>query len=140
MGVQANLPPPGLNENEQRTIHNTGSTVRRKTQRKRSPIQRIKSTKSIVLVNPEDQTIAVVENSCLHGDTIKPIIQRPRSSKRTRFQQDIVRITENGPGLQFLILIILFLYSKNFLIDSVQNNTKIQKFKQEKKILFVILG
>jgi hypothetical protein len=49
--------------------------------------------KSFVLVNPEDNTIAVIEKSYMKGETIKHVTKRPRSLRKTRFQDETVCIT-----------------------------------------------
>jgi len=90
--IQVNLLPSKTIENEQQSIRNNQPLVKRKNQRKKSATSRIESTKSIVLVNPEDQTIAVVENSYLKGEPIKPVIKRQKSSRKNRFNYDNVCI------------------------------------------------
>jgi hypothetical protein len=101
--VQANVSPVEIIEDDHRTIHNTRSRVARNTERRKSPIprktinlrkpspnQRIKSAKSIIFVNPDDQTIAVIENSYLKGETTKPVIKHSKSYKTTHIHQEIV--------------------------------------------------
>ncbi|CAF3545901.1 unnamed protein product [Rotaria socialis] len=63
------------------------SNQQRKGKRKTTPNQRLKSSKSIVLLNPDDQTIAVVENSYVKGNSMSPVIQGTVSSKKNRFLQ-----------------------------------------------------
>ncbi|CAF2912524.1 unnamed protein product [Rotaria sp. Silwood2] len=70
--IQSNSVPSETTKNEQQTIQNIAPTVTQNSQRKRSPSQRVKSSKSIVLLNPEDQTIAVVENPYVKGESIIP--------------------------------------------------------------------
>ncbi|CAF1579674.1 unnamed protein product [Rotaria sp. Silwood1] len=87
--VQADLPSSETIEKEQRIIRNIRPTVTRNS-------QRIKSSKSIVLVNPDDQTIAVVENPYVKGDSITPILKRPVSVKNARFLNDGQSIGESN--------------------------------------------
>jgi hypothetical protein len=58
--AKVNRSPPANIETNQRTVQNIRPSVRR-TRRKKSAAPRIKSAKSIVLVHPKDQTIAIVE-------------------------------------------------------------------------------
>lgn len=59
-------------------------------QRKKSANSSAKSTKSVVFVNPDDQSIAVIENSNVKGESLRPIVKRPKSFKKTRFQDEAV--------------------------------------------------
>lgn len=94
--MQANLPPPEPIFQQQRDVQATRPVMTRKTLLRKPAKSRVKSAKAIVLVNPEDQTIAVVENAYLRGKTIKPIVkgQRQKSVKQTRFEEDINDVTD----------------------------------------------
>ncbi|CAF1203564.1 unnamed protein product [Rotaria sordida] len=70
------------------TVENIRQPITRNSQRKTIFSPRIKSSKSIVLVNPEDQTIAVVENPYLKGESITQIIKRPIPMKNNRFLEN----------------------------------------------------
>ncbi|CAM4778971.1 unnamed protein product [Rotaria magnacalcarata] len=82
--VQADLIPPEIVPNKQRKVRSIDSNGGK---RKTTPNQRLKSSKSIVLVNPDVQTIAVVENPYVKGDSMTPVIQGTVSSKKNRFLQ-----------------------------------------------------
>lgn len=60
--------------------------------RKVSPTDRTKSSKSIVLVNPEDQTIAVIENPYMKGDPVTPILHASGSTRKNYFTETTVCI------------------------------------------------
>jgi hypothetical protein len=80
-GVQANLSSAESVENEQ--LVDT-----RRSRRKQSTIPQITSAYSIVLVNPEDKTIAIVENPYGKEGTI--IKQYSKSLQKIRYQQNMV--------------------------------------------------
>ncbi|CAF4724162.1 unnamed protein product, partial [Rotaria magnacalcarata] len=78
------LIPPEIVPNKQRKVRSIDSNGGK---RKTTPNQRLKSSKSIVFVNPDVQTIAVVENPYVKGDSMTPVIQGTVSSKKNRFLQ-----------------------------------------------------
>ena len=88
-GVQVNLPPHEPVHVEQRAVQTTRPILTKKTLQKKS---QVKPAKAIVLVNPEDQTVAVIENPYLSGRTIKPVVktqQQSKSMKQTRFEDNV---------------------------------------------------
>ena len=86
-------------EDEQRPIRRYRTPSMRSSQQKQSTVPRVKSdsirdnttsartksAKSIVLINPDDQSIAVIENSYVKGEPLKPVIKRPKSVKGKQF-------------------------------------------------------
>lgn len=80
-----NASNPVTIENE---IHSSESHRRpraKNTQHRVTSSTGTKSPKSIVLIHPEDQSIAVIENSHVKGDTLRFVAKRPKSVKVTRF-------------------------------------------------------
>ena len=106
MNKQASLPRSVVVEDEQRPAKRYRTPSMKSTQEKQSIVPRVKSdsmrvkttsartksAKSIVLINPDDQSIAVIENSYVKGEPLKPVVKRPKSVKRKQFQETSVRI------------------------------------------------
>ncbi|CAF4758429.1 unnamed protein product, partial [Rotaria socialis] len=62
-----NTSSPVMVENEEHTTQNYNVQNKKDTQRTTAASSAVKSAKSIVLINPDDQSIAVVENSYTKG-------------------------------------------------------------------------
>jgi len=83
-------PSPVIIENEQQTGQHRPVSRVKSGRRKKSASSKAKSPKSVVLTNFDDQSVAIVENAYVKGELLRPALKRPKSLKKTRFQDEIV--------------------------------------------------
>jgi hypothetical protein len=83
-------PSPVIIENDQQTGQYRPVSRIKSGRQKKSTSSRVKSAKSVVLTNFDDQSVAVVENAYVKGEPLRPALKRPKSLKKTRFQDEIV--------------------------------------------------
>ncbi|CAM4755377.1 unnamed protein product [Rotaria magnacalcarata] len=72
-------------DDEEHTMQNHNVQKKKDTQRTTTANSGAKSAKSIVLINPDDESIAVIENSYAKGESIKSTTKGAKSVKITRF-------------------------------------------------------
>jgi hypothetical protein len=89
-GEPISSPLPAIIEDEQQIVQHRPKSTERSARRKRS-------AKSVLLVPPvsDHQSNTTVENYVIREEPLKPIIKRPKSIKRTRFEDDMVRNQNN---------------------------------------------
>jgi len=81
-----------MKENEQQTVQQRPVSPPRSAQRKRSSSSRSRSAKSVVFADSNDQPVTVAENSYVKREPLKSALKRPKSVKKTRFEDEIVCI------------------------------------------------
>lgn len=81
-------------ENKQQEIPNHPASSTRSMRRKKDASARTASAKSIVLVNPEDQSVVVIENSFSKTERFKPPIRQTRYTKKSQSNNTNVCISE----------------------------------------------
>jgi hypothetical protein len=99
------LSSPVTVEHEHQTVEYHQTTAPKSAQQKKSAGSRGKSAKSVVFVNPDDQSIAVVENSYIKGEPIRPVIKHSKSIKKTRFEDETVCINNQRKKYKFIIIL-----------------------------------
>ncbi|CAF3042607.1 unnamed protein product [Rotaria sp. Silwood2] len=80
-----NLSSPVRIENDQQAIQNHRPPTSKSRRRKTTASARTKSAKSVVLINPDEQSIAVIENSYVQEESTRSAVKRSKSMKKTRF-------------------------------------------------------
>ncbi|CAF3981504.1 unnamed protein product [Rotaria sordida] len=80
-----NPPSPVTIEHERQAIQNHRTSTSKSLRRIKAASTRTKSAKSIVLINPDDQSIAIIENSYVQGEPIVPVVKYSQSIKQTQF-------------------------------------------------------
>jgi hypothetical protein len=84
--------PSEIVEHDQREVQHHRPPPAKSAQRQKSSVSRAKSAKSVVFVNPDDQSIVVVENSHIKGESLRPVIKHPKSIIKTRSDVEYVCI------------------------------------------------
>ncbi|CAF4725101.1 unnamed protein product [Rotaria sp. Silwood1] len=142
-----NLSCPVTIEPEQQAIQNSRTVTSKIFRRKKTASARTKSAKSIVLINPDEQSIAVIENSYVKEESTRSAVKRSKSIKKTRFHgrrddqstENLLKTSQSHGCLSCLsrhiclIIIICFIIiliglagagvSTYFLITDSSNNT-----------------